>query len=170
MVFSFTLDFVAKTQRLEDPSYANTLEFPALRNFPFDGTERLLCPVRAMRHYLRRTRRYRTDVNTRLFLSFGRHKKEVSKSAISYWIRQVIIKAFRALPDSDFPLHKVNPQEVRAVATSLLFWKNLALRQVMEAARWRCNTTFVSFYLRSLSRQFRDTFRLGHLVVAQHTI
>ena len=42
-------------------------------------------------------------------------------------------------------------RELRAMATSLAFHQHHSLKQVMEAASWRVDSTFASFYLRDLT-------------------
>ena len=56
MTFSLVPDFLAKTQRPGDESFGE-FSIPALKEFVGDQEEDgLLCPVRAVREYLRRTK------------------------------------------------------------------------------------------------------------------
>ena len=83
------------------------------------------------------------------------HIGDISKQTVSGWIRQLIKQAYSAVQDEDIPhLTHTNFQarELRAFAYSLAFHQNYSLKQVMEAASWRNNNTFVSFYLRDLSQ------------------
>ena len=73
MGFSFVPEFIAKTQ---DPSKTEELfssfTIPSLGDFTdFDKDELILCPVRAMKAYLKRTRPYRPAVK-RLFVATGK--------------------------------------------------------------------------------------------------
>ena len=75
--------FLAKNQV---PSVAGIpLEIPSLsRDKGCSGT--LLCPVRALRFYMRRTRSFRRK-RKRFFISFVKnYDKEISPSTISRWI------------------------------------------------------------------------------------
>ena len=85
--FSFVPGFVAKTQ---DPSsLAPQFEgftVPALPNARNNRNGRLLCPVRAVRRYLDRTAAHRPRCE-RLFVTAGRSKKEISKTTVSFWLR-----------------------------------------------------------------------------------
>ena len=171
-MLSFAPDFVAKTQKPGDPlAYFEDLAVPSLADFVgSDPAEMLLCPVRAMRYYIRRTAPYRPVYSTRLFLGTGRAKKEVARNTISFWIRRVVRLAYSEMPDGEPALSKVPVHEVRALSTSVLFRRNLSLGQVMRAAQWRCASTFSSFYLRDLTHKYLDTFSLGPLVAAQSVI
>ena len=92
--YSFVPGFVAKTQ---DPSsLAPRFEgftVPALPNARNNHNGRLLCPVRAVRHYLDRTAAHRPCCE-RLFVIAGRSKKEISKTTVSFWLRKTILRAY----------------------------------------------------------------------------
>ena len=167
--FSFVPDFVAKTQ---DPSVFDarfeSFTVPSLRDFTDgDQDEMLLCPVRAVREYLRRTRNFRPEL-PRLFLSTGLHRKMVSKNTISFWLREVIRKAYVSSGE-DAPA-RIRSHELRAIAPSAAFKRNFAVGQVMRAGVWSRQTTFTSFYLRDVTHRSLDTFSLGPVVAAQQVL
>ena len=93
--FSFVPGFVAETQ---DPSsLASRFEgftVPALPNARNNRNGRLLCPVRAVRHYLDRTAADRQRCE-RLFVTAGRIKKEILKTTVSFWLRKTISRAYQ---------------------------------------------------------------------------
>ena len=156
---SFLPNFLAKTM---DPSRPETayapVTIPALGpSMGEDLPDRFLCPVRALRYYLK-LKHKGLDPNNRfrrLLCAFKLgHIGDISKQTVSGWIRQLIKQAYSAVQDEDIPhLTHTNFQarELRAFASSLAFHQNYSLKQVMEAASWRNNNTFVSFYLRDLS-------------------
>ena len=169
MTFSFMPDFVAKTQ---DPSVFDTrfesFTVPSLRDFTDgDQDEMLLCPVRAVREYLRRTESSRPELS-RLLLSTGRKRKEVSKNTISFWIRETIRKAYVSSGE-DIPA-RIRAHETRSIAPSAAFKRNFAVGQVMRAGVWSRQTTFTSFYLRDVTHRSLDTFSLGPVVAAQQVL
>ena len=92
--FGFVPGFVAKTQ---DPSIPDSryesFSIPALPRRGTDPDARLLCPVRALRRYLDTTATCRPAC-ARLFVSTGATKKEISLNSVSYWLRQVISRAY----------------------------------------------------------------------------
>ena len=146
-----------------DPSRPETayapVTIPALGpSMGEDLPDRFLCPVRALRYYLK-LKHKGLDPNNRfrrLLCAFKLgHIGDISKQTVSGWIRQLFKQAYSAVQDEDIPhLTHTNFQarELRAFASSLAFHQNYSLKQVMEAASWRNNNTFVSFYLRDLSQ------------------
>ena len=170
---SLAPDFIAKTQTPGDPKTSyQAFKIPALSTIlnP-DDSDILLCPLRSLQMYLTKTAASRPRC-PRLFVSAAhilRHKP-VSKNTVSSWIRKVIQLAYSDLPDTERALWKVSVHEVRALATSLLFRHNTSLSEVMQAASWRCRSTFVSFYLRDVGHRFLDISSLGPIVAAQAVI
>ena len=160
---------MAKTQ---DPSVPDVrfegFTIPSLRDFVGgDPDEMLLCPVRALRRYLARTRHCRPQCR-RLFVSTTGAKKEVSKAMVSYWLRETIRRAYQSSGEEDD--RRFRAHEVRSIAPTLLFRRNLSVAQVLRAGVWRRQTTFTSFYLRDLTHRSLDTFSLGPVVAAQSIV
>ena len=169
----FTPDFVAKTQVPGDPSTAyKPITIPALSNMlGQDELDNLLCPLRALKTYLSKTAAARPKC-LRLFVSSVatfKHKS-VTKNTISFWIRTVIKNAYNSVQKDDLLLWKISAHEVRALATSLLFKHNHSLKDVMAAASWKSNSTFVSFYLRDTNHKFLDLSAIDRVVAAQTVI
>ena len=164
--FSFVPGFVAKTQ---DPSsLASRFEgftVPPLPNARNNHNGRLLCPVRAVRFYLDRAAAHR-PLCERLFVTAGRSKKEISKTTVSFWLRNTISRAYE-LSGTEQPVPALWARETRGIAPSLLFKKNFAVDQVLKAGTWRRHTTFTRHYLRDLAHRSLDTFHLGPVVAAQ---
>ena len=82
-LLSFCHDFVAKTQ-LKDKSVLRDFTIPALSSITNDRDELLLCPVRALKLYLKVTR-FETRAN-RLFVLPRDFSKPLSKNATVYLI------------------------------------------------------------------------------------
>ena len=144
------------------------------RNFVLKDLSRLvgqeeevkLCPVRCLREYLDRTKPHRIPTNKRLFVSPRDPSRPASKNGISYLIKLLIKEAHRVLQPEFLPILKVKPHEVRAVATSVSFEKNMSLDQVMETAQWRCHSVFASHYLKDVSLNYEECRTLGPFVAA----
>ena len=126
--------------------------------------ERLLCPVRAVRWYLQRTQSGSRPRN--LFLSVKHQDRPLSKSAISYFLRQLIKAAHQDFPDHLAPLLRVKAHDVRGVATSLLWSQNRAVSDIMEVACWRTQSVFATHYLKLVQRVQDDVFAIGPIVAA----
>ena len=131
-----------------------------------DAQELLLCPVRALRIYLRRLR----DIPDRprsLFVSPSKTSRAISKNAISYFIRNVILDSGAVDPEET---RAPRAHSVRSASTSLAFLRNCKLSDVLEAATWRSNTTFTSFYLNVLAFNLDEVRSLGYLVAAGQVV
>ena len=86
---------MAKTQDQSslDPQF-ESFTVPALLRSRDSPNGRLLCPVRAVKHYLSRTASHRPRCE-RLFITSGRTKKEISKNTVSFWLSRVISLAYQ---------------------------------------------------------------------------
>ena len=77
---------------------------------------RLLCPVRALKCYVKQTKTIRKGRN-RLFLPVqGNH--DINKGSVSGWISSVIRLAYKDLSKKKLALLNIRAHEVRALATS----------------------------------------------------
>ena len=164
--FVFVPGFVAKTQdpSSQDPRF-DSFTIPALPKARDNPNGRLLCPVRAVKLYLRRTAPHRPACE-RLFLTTGPNPKEIAKNTISFWLRKTIARAYE-LAGRSLPVPAPRARETRGIAPSLLYRKNFALPQVLSAGTWRRHTTFTRHYLRDLAHKSLDTYHLGPVVAAQ---
>ena len=150
---------MAKTESERNPLPRSFL-VRSLEEFVGDlPDDHVLCVVRAVRVYLWVTEALRPRPRT-LFVSWS-----LLKNALSFFIRWVII-------DSGAAGEGVSPRahSVRGVATSVSFMRNWSVSRVLEAATWRSNPVFASFYLRDVAFVF-DGFRaLGPIVAAGSVI
>lgn len=129
-----------------------------------EDEERLLCPVRALRWCLRRTRSQARP--RQLFLSVRDPKCPLSKAAVSYFLRQLTCSAHENFPDHLDPTLRVKAHDVRVVATSLLWANNKAVKDVMKVACWRTQSIFSNHYFRSVHKAQDGVFSLGPVVAA----
>ena len=105
---SFLSSFLAKTM---DPSKPETdyapVMIPALGpSMGEDLPERFLCPVRALRYYLKLKHKGQDPNNwfRRLLCVFKLgHTGDISKQTVSGWIRQLIKQAYSEVQDEDIP-------------------------------------------------------------------
>ena len=173
ITLTFDPSFIAKTQRPGDHSSAlSPVTIPSLEHtLSPDLADVSLCPVRAVREYLSKTEGLRDKNSKRLFISFqpGRNK-DVSKNTIAYWLKTTIKSAYSSANRWDVSLHQVKPHEIRALSTSLVFSRNLNIKEVMDAASWRGESTFARFYLRDATHRFMDLKSLGPIVAAQSLV
>ena len=108
------------------------------------GRMELLCPVRALRAYVRATKRIRQS--EQLFLCHGGPNKgyALSKQRLSHWIVDTISHAYgagnRPIPSG------IRGHSTRSVATSWAAMRGVPLEDICAAASWASASTFTRFY------------------------
>ena len=129
---------------------------------------RLLCPVRALKCYVKQTKTIRKGRN-RLFLPVqGNH--DINKGSVSGWISSVIRLAYKDLSKKKLALLNIRAHEVRALATSWSYFSKTPLEEVIRAAHWSSHSVFAKFYLRDLQKQSQNLQLLGPMVTAQKVV
>ena len=166
-------DFVSKTQiRTAGSSAFSAVYIPALGPVLGPGSEedRGLCPVRAIKIYLDRTRELREDRRL-LFVSYkAGHKGDIHKNTISSWIRKLLHWVYSSAPENVIKLSSARTHEVRALASSMAFRGSMELEEVLKACSWKSANTFATHYLRDVSSFEEDLHSLGPLVAAQSVV
>ena len=165
---SYLPEFIAKTEN-EGNQIPRSFEVKSLDDFVGDMREELsLCPVRALRHYIKRTSASSTRPRN-LFVSPRCPWKAISKNAISFFIREVIREAESSLSDPG-PSARQGAHSVRGMATSTAFLNNLSISKVLEAATWRSPLVFTTFYLKDVQFSSPSGFSLGPCVTANAVV
>ena len=106
-----------------------------------------------------------------LFVSPRCPSRLLSKNALSFFLRSVILQSLSSAPSS-FPSSSssgsaaVRAHSIRGVATSAGFSRNASLSSILEAATWRSSSVFTSFYLRDIQFSSANGFSLGSVVAA----
>jgi len=157
--------FLAKNQRGDEAPREYSIK--SLRHFAPEGDpERLLCPVRAIRIYLNRTNKFRGD-RKKLFLSLNPGQKtEICVNTISRWIRDAIQLSYQMQGLADIEkMYNVSAHEVRAISTSLAVWRNVSIKNILQAAHWKSHNTFTDYYLRDMCASTKKLVKQGSGVV-----
>jgi hypothetical protein len=165
---SFNPSFIHKNQKAYETNAPLTI--PAIPT----GKEQFghpNCPVRALKHYHRRTR----DQSIRkrrqhMFIPLKDVKPgiEISGATISRWICTTITSAHSSQTGETPP--GVKAHEVRAVSTSLRLFSSTPLNQVIAAGRWHSVGTFSKFYLMDLVSQEASIRSAGSIVAAGQVV
>ena len=156
---AYLLEFVAKTKSERNPLPRSFLD-KSLEEFVGDlPEERLLCPVRAVRIYLVLTSTLSPHPRS-LLVSSRRPSHELSKNALSFFLRQMILDAGAVDDGALLP----RTHSVRAVAASAAFLRNWPVFKVLEAATWRSDPVFALFYFCDLSYALDSCHSLGPFV------
>ncbi len=115
---------------------------------PFASSEderlHLLCPVRALKLYVDRSKVWRKSPQLLICFGAGRRGLATSKQRISHWVRDAISLAYEArnLPS---PL-SLRAHSTRGVASSQALFRGVPLEDICVAAGWSSPHTFVRFY------------------------
>ena len=162
--------FLAKNQSSRAPDQRRHFCIPALTDFSTDSADRYLCPVRALRIYLAKSQPYRQNKKL-LFIAIRKsYKKDITKNTISGYIRQAILKAYRAAGEEDIRLSQCKAHDVRALSASLAFRYNISLENILKNCSWKSDIVFTNFYLRDLAVQTPELFKLPSFVCAQNKL
>ena len=173
VTFSPSTAFIAKNQLAsEGPLAIQPVVIPALKPTldPSLVQDKSLCPVRALRYYLDKTKDLRKGKKL-LFVAIKEgYSKDISKATISSWIKQSIIVAYQKSDQEVQNVSQVKAHEVRALAASLAFKGGVALDEIMASCFWRSHSTFTNFYLKDLCWHNGDVMKIGPVVAAQHIV
>ena len=159
------MDFVAKNQKYGQRDRMFTIKSLNEILGPDDTEDRSLCPVRALRCYIKRTEPYRKG-RSRLFLSCNSTRtEEISRNALASWLRSTINLAYR---QSGLSVSGSNPHEIRALAATVALHSNVSVAKIVSGCFWASESIFANHYLRRLSTtDVHGVFRLGPMVAAQ---
>ena len=144
------LKFVTKTLRVPEVP----LKLVAFHPPPFNtvADERLhgLCPVRALRLYVRATGGSRST--NQLFVSYkpGARHSAVARSSVSRWVVEAI-KLACVSAGVPVPAH-VRAHSTRGVASSWALARGASVQEICDAANWSTPSTFATFYQLDLAR------------------
>ena len=167
-------DFIAKNQLAREGSQSvSPVTIPALttivnRQFKEDRT---LCPVRALRYYLDRTKDLRGS-RSLLFISFKKgHTSDIRPATLSSWLKQTILLCYKQADQQALDLVQVKVHDIRAFAASKAFYGGVSVDQIMQACHWKGHNTFTNFYLKDLTWSDNDNnMYLGPVVAAQQVL
>ena len=161
---SYVPEFLAKTETAVRP-LTRSFSIQSLGDFATGlSDDLLLCPVRSLSAYVSRTLHF-VNRPRRLFVSPRCPSRLMSKNAISYFLREVIVHSGASSESVAAP----KAHSIRGIATSSAFFKNWSLSSVLEASSWRSNTVFTSFYFKDMY-VFEGVRSLGLFVAAREHI
>ena len=136
--------------------------------------ERLNCPVRALKRYLRVTDRVRTGTD-KLFISTVSYSGVVANT-ITSWVKRTILYAYqRATPEQlkrfGIPTNEPNlfrpAHEIRALGPSYAFASSHpSINEILRSGYWKSSSTFIKHYLKEVTIQASD----GVYALAEHVL
>ena len=147
-------DFTAKNQLAREGSQSvSPVTIPAFttivdRQFKENRT---LCPVRALRYCLDRTKDLRGS-RSLLFISFKKgHTSDIRPATLSSWLKQTILLCYKQADQQALDLVQVKARDIRAFAASKAFYVGVSVDQIMQACHGKAHNTFTNFYLKDLT-------------------
>ncbi|XP_050958769.1 LOW QUALITY PROTEIN: uncharacterized protein LOC127160164 [Labeo rohita] len=126
----------------------NQVDLMAFHPPPFSSPEEerlhCLCPVRALRCYVNRTKALQKS--NQLFVSWAdSHRgKPISRQRLSHWIVEAIIVGYNSMGLS--PPEGLRAHSTQGLASSWAWFKGVSIRDICAAASWASPHTFVKFY------------------------
>ena len=152
-------DFIAKNQLAREGSQSvSPVTIPVLtsivdRQFKEDRT---LCPVRALRYYLDRTKDLRGS-RSLLFISCKKgHTSDIRPATLSSWLKQTILLCYKQADQQALDLVQVKAHDIRVFTSSKAFYGGVSVDQIMQACHWKAHNTFTNFCLKDLTWSDHD--------------
>ena len=156
--------FLAKNQL---PTQApEWITVPGIAHLNPAEPERMLCPVRQLKLYIRDSESIRGG-RQQMFLHWNRSIRDIMRSHISRWIVETVKEAYT---QADRQFDRVTAHEVRALSASWAYNCQVALPDILAAAFWRSSGVFQNSYLRDMACVAEGMSTLGPVVVAQHVV
>ena len=167
-------DFLAKHQASHQTVHIpRTFHLQCLNS---EGPEELtLCPVRALRQYLKITQNHRSNRRS-IFLSIStKSTKSLSANTISWWIKYLIRLAYSSassetlkelqIPEGEPSLFRAT-HEIRALSSTLSWMRHTSsISDILCACYWRQHTAFTHSYLRNASAVKDDSLVIASRVI-----
>ena len=132
----------------------------SLADFVGDLSERVLCPVRAIR-YLGRAARSVEFTPSRLFVSPSDPKRTLSENAMSFFLSKLITES-----GAVSSLVPPRAQDICGIAPSLNCYSNLSISAIKEASPWKSTRVFAMRYLTDMSATRPRLKGMGPLIAA----
>ena len=162
---SYLASFVAKNETRSHPIPRSFSVTGLMSLVGRDSMDYLLCPVRSLKEYVNRTELLRGQ-HLHLFCSTKDPAVPMTKNGMSFFLKDLIRKAHEDCPSDALPLFKLQARNVRAVATSFSFLRNVPLRDILDTVCWKTDSVFATNYLKDLSFRYGDCHSLGPVVAA----
>ena len=168
LILRTQLGFLAKNQL---PSRApDSIKIPKLFNFcrENDNFNSMLCPVRAVKIYLNKTKSLR-KYRKRLFIPTP-GDQDLAKSTLSRWVKYAIKHAYDSISKNPNRLFKPSAHELRAISASCAYMNFIPLEEILKSAVWFSSSLFASHYLRDFREQTENLRAMGPIVAAQKVV
>ena len=137
---------------LKTSKYGCHLNELYIQHYPIDVT---LCVVKVLQLYLEFTENLRGN-ETRLFISYQKPHKSVTRSTLGRWIKSVLTSA-------GINMSIFSPHSTRSASTSLASSK-VPIDTVLRTAGWKSDFVFRKYY----KRETTNSAAFAHSVLSEH--
>ena len=168
LILRTQVGFLAKNQL---PSRApDSITIPKLSNFchKSDNFNRMLCPVRAVKIYLDKTKSLRKH-RKRLFIP-TQGDQDLAKSTLSRWVKYAIKHTYDSISKNPNRLFKPRAHELKALSASWAYMNYIPLEEILKSAVWSSSSLFASHYLRDFREQTENLRAMGPIIAAQKVV
>ena len=126
----------------------DSITIPKLSNLcrKSDNFNRMLCPVRAVKIYLNKTKSLRKH-RKRLFIP-THGDQDLKKSIISSWVKYAIKHAYDSISKNPNRLFKSRAHELRALSASWAYMNFIPLEEVLKSAVWSSSSLCFALFER----------------------
>ena len=126
-----------------------------------EATAHLLCPVRALACYVKRTEALRKS--QQLFVHYREHSQglPLTKQRLSHWLCDAITQAYVSAGAE--PPETIRAHSTRGISSSVALQRGMPMEDICTAASWASPCSFIRFYLRDMSRLSMTHSVLGAL-------
>ena len=168
LILKTQFGFLAKNQL--SSRAPDSIIIPKLSNFcrKSDNFNRMLCPVRAVKIYLNKTKSLRKR-RKRLFIP-TQGDQDLAKSTLSRWVKYAIKNAYDTISKNPLLLFKPRAHELRAISASWAYMNYIPLEEILKSAVWSSTSLFTSHYLRDFREQTENLRAMGPIIAAQKVV
>ena len=128
----------------------------------------MLCPVRAVKIYLNKTKSLRKH-RKRLFIP-SQGDQDLAKPTLSRWVKYAIKNAYDTISKNPNRLFKPRAHELSAISTAWAYMNYIPLEEILKSAVWSSTSLFASHYLRDLREQTENLRAMGPIIAAQKVV
>ena len=150
------------------PSRApDSITIPKLSNFccKSDNFNRMLCPVRAVKIYLNKTKSLRKHRKSLFIPTQG--DQDLAKSTLSCWVKYAIKNAYDTISKNPYRLFKPRAHELRAISASWAYLNYIPLEEILKSGPV---PLFASHYLRDFREQTENLRAMGPIIATQKVV
>ena len=160
MILTYVESFLAKTESQANP-LPRVIVLKSLREILCpDDMERFLCPCRALKAYIKRTKKILNRPDN-LFVSPAKNDQAISKNAISFFLRELLKEAGAISPRA---------HSIRGVGATTALKLNVAVDKILTSATWKSSNVFQMHYLKEFKLEYPDFSTLGPFISAGQVV